>query len=57
MTIEQVFNTIKVLASSQGFYGRLLKELQEIDEEDRDEWLSQFADCKDSVDVILKIEG
>lgn len=57
MNKNEVLKTIKDLASSQGFYGRLLRALEEADENARDEWLGQFSDCKDSVDVILKIEG
>ena len=57
MTREQVKAEIRQLANHQGFYGRLLEELNEAPEEDQNAFYDQFADCKDIVDFIMAIEG
>ena len=58
MNRDKIINLFKSLARSQGFYGRLLRNIS--DAEDRGEdltgFFAQFADCKDDVDVIMKIE-
>ena len=58
MSREMVMSLFSSLARSQGFYGRLLRDIS--DAEDRGEdltgFFAQFADCKDDVDVIMKIE-
>lgn len=57
MDREQVLEIIEDLAHSQGLYGRLLKALFMADEDDANEWLDQFGDCADVVDVVMRIEG
>ena len=59
MSKKQVMSLIDTLARSQGFYGRLGRSIREAEANgvDTTEWFEQFADCKDDVDVILKIEG
>lgn len=57
MNRQEVYAVIKMLASSQGFYGRLLARLNEVPEETRNQYLDSFADCQDAVDVIMAIEG
>lgn len=64
MTEAQILNNIKMLAQSQGFYGRLLESLEEArnsdDEEVVDayhEWVDSFKDCTDAVDMVMRIEG
>lgn len=53
MNKEQILNTIKSLARSQGFYGRLLEDINE-DETILDELVEQnFAD---SLDLVLYLE-
>lgn len=43
---------------SQGAYGRLLQSLLDSDNpDDVEEWLSQFHDCTDCVDFVMKLEG
>lgn len=54
---EKVLEIIEGLAHSQGFYRRLLEALCMADEDDANEWLDQFGDCADSVDVVMRIEG
>ena len=57
MTREQVKAEIRQLANHQGFYGRLLEELNEAPEEDQNAFYDQFKDCNDIVDFIMTIEG
>lgn len=53
--IRQVFED---LAMSQGFYGRLLESIDEMDEDAREEYWQHLEDqCfEDSLDLILYIE-
>lgn len=54
MTKEQILNTIKSLAMSQGFYGRLLRDIND-DESILDELVAQnFAD---SLDLVMYLES
>ena len=63
-TIEQkkrnnyklLFNTIKSLSSSQGYYGRLLKTLINMDEDERLELINSLPNFKDAVSVIMWLE-
>ena len=57
MTRQEVYGVIESMAVSQGFYGRLLSRLEEVDEDVSNEFLDSFADCKDIIDVIMKMEG
>ena len=57
MSGKEVYSVIETLASSQGFYGRLLSRLNEVGEDVANEFLDSFADCKDVVDVIMVMEG
>lgn len=54
MTKEQILGAIKSLAMSQGFYGRLLREIKEtpeiLDELERQNF-------KDSLDMVFFLEG
>ena len=58
MSREQVENVFVSLSASQGFYGRLLRDLADAEARgmDVDGWYEQFADCHDAVDVILRVE-
>lgn len=59
MTENQALNHIRQLSHSQGFYGRLLGALEEVREQNPEayhEYLGQFKDCKDPVDMALMIE-
>ena len=38
MKINDIMNTIKTLSASQGFYGRLLAQLEDIKENDVERW-------------------
>lgn len=54
---EKVLEIIEGLAHSQGFYRRLLEALCMADEDEANDWLDQFGDCADVVDVVMRIEG
>ena len=57
MSREEVRGIIEMMASSQGFYSRLLSRLNEVREDVANEFLDSFADCKDIIDVIMVLEG
>ncbi len=57
MDRKYVLNIIAELAHSQGFYGRLLQQINWMDEEEQDEYFSQFKDCEDALDVVMVVEG
>lgn len=56
---DLVFETCRTFAGSQGFYGRLLRDLEQLEAENEDlaEFWEQFEDCKDVLDVVMKLEG
>ena len=61
MKREQIMQVIRSLAKSQGFYGRLLRDIQELqknDPEEADRLLSMLEAQKfnDALDVILYFE-
>lgn len=58
MNREQILDTFRSLACSQGFYGRLLRDIYEMDEYSRDEYLTylESQNFSDSLDLILFIE-
>lgn len=53
MNRDEILNTIKSLASSQGFYGRLYEQLY--DNDDSLEYLER-QNFKDPVDLIMFLE-
>ncbi len=57
MNSDEVIDVFKMLALSQGSYGRLLAALKNAPEEEREEYLSQFEECKTPLDVILLVES
>lgn len=54
-----VMDLFETLAHSQGFYGRLIRDIKEAEAsgEDMTNFFMQFKDCKTPVDIILKVEG
>ena len=50
------YDTIKALSYSQGSYGRLLRELDNLDERNKQDLIDQLPDFKDAVDVIMWLE-
>ena len=60
MTREAIIETFENLAMSQGFYGRLLKyleELSDVDPDKYDEIMTSLESCSDPVDLIMAVEG
>lgn len=58
MKRDEVMNVFKSLAQSQGFYGRMLRDIEEAEAngEDLTGFFESFEKCKDPVDVILQVE-
>lgn len=54
MTGQKLINGIASLAQSQGLYGRLLKQLEDVDQETIDRVASNFNEM---LDFILAYEG
>ena len=53
---ELLFNTVKSLSNSQGFYGRLLNTLINMNEDERLELINNLPIFNDAVDVVMWIE-
>ena len=53
---ELLFNTVKSLSNSQGYYGRLLNTLINMDEDERLELINNLPIFKDPVGVIMWLE-
>lgn len=49
-------NTIKTLAFSQGFYGRVLRQLSELDSEELESLKADLPHFKDALDVVFYFE-
>lgn len=59
MKREEIMETIKNLASSQGLYGRLYRELMELNEDDYHEVMIELENqnFKGGLDLIMFIES
>ena len=58
MTFEQVMENISMLAQSQGFYGRLKRSIESLDEDTLAEVKEQLNDkFTDVVDMVLFFES
>ena len=59
MKREEIMETIKSLAGSQEFYGRLCGDLIELDEDEYDEVMTELEsqNFKDGVDLVMFIES
>jgi hypothetical protein len=57
MTKAECIGLFRKLSYSQGYYGRLLQALEELEEEEQEDFFSHFEDCKTELDVILQLEG
>ena len=53
---ELFYNTIKALSYSQGSYGRLLREINSLGKEDKQNLVNQLPYFKEQVDVVLFVE-
>ena len=58
LTKTQIYNTIKALAKSQGFYGRVLRALEEGGEEELNTRLDylETLNFRDTTDLVLYFE-
>lgn len=59
LTYENFIDVIRSLSGSQGSYGRLLRQIEELDE-DKIEQLREVVEAqkfRDAVDVVMWIEG
>lgn len=59
MNRKQILDAFRSLSRSQGFYGRLLEQIDSVDEETRDAFLSDLEsrNFRDVVDLVMWIEG
>ena len=59
MEREEIMEKIKSLASSQGLYGRLYRDLMELSEDDYNEVMTKLEsqNFKDGVDLVMFIES
>ena len=53
---ELLFNTVKSLSNSQGFYGRLLNTLINMNEDERLELINNLPIFNDAEDVVMWLE-
>ena len=53
---ELLFSTIKSLSNSQGFYGRLLNTLINMNEDERLELINSLPSFNNAVDVVMWLE-
>ena len=51
------YDTIKALSFTQGGYGRLLKEIDSLDDWNKQELIDQLPDFKDTVDIIATVKN
>lgn len=56
MAKKDVLKVFKMLARSQGSYGRILNVVGMDGENAPDGFFEQFKDCKDAVDVVMVVE-
>lgn len=54
---EFFVNTIKTLALSQGFYGRLLQRVNEMDAEEIERLKNTLPQFKDALDIVFYFES
>lgn len=53
---ELLFNTVKMLSNSQGYYGRLLNSLINMNEDERLELINNLPTFNDALDVVMWLE-
>ena len=60
--VDQVIEVIEMLSHSQGFYGRLLKDINHMKEYEPDKfeeftWLIELQEFETPIDVVMFFEG
>lgn len=53
---ELLFNTVRSLSNSQGYYGRLLNALINMNEDERLELINNLPTFNDTLDVVMWLE-
>ena len=53
---ELLFSTVKMLSNSQGYYGRLLNNLINMDEDERLELINNLPTFNDSLGVVMWLD-
>lgn len=54
---KRIVGYIMTFVGSQGLYGRLMRDLLEMEPEQAEEWLSQYHHCTDCLDFVMEYEG
>lgn len=54
---KMFYETIKGLSTSQGFYSRLARNIDDLTDNEIDELKQQLPNFNDSLDVVLWLEG
>ena len=54
---KRIVGYIMAFVGSQGLYGRLMRDLLEMDSEQAEEWLSQYHHCSDCLDFVMAFES
>lgn len=54
---KRIVGYIMTFVGSQGLYGRLMRDLCEMEPEQAEEWLSQYHHCTDCLDFVMAFEG
>lgn len=60
MNEEKILNTVRSLAQSQGYYGRLYESLMDLKKNSTDgyqKFIDYYSSCKDEVDFVMALEG
>ena len=59
MKIEEIMEVFKSLSRSQGFYGRLLMDIESLPKDDYDQLVITLEeqDFKDALELIMWVEG
>ena len=54
---KRIVGYIMTFVGSQGLYGRLMRDLLEMEPEQAEEWLSQYHHCTDCLDFVMAFES
>lgn len=54
---KRIVGYIMTFVGSQGLYGRLMRDLLEMEPEQAEKWLSQYHECPDFLGFVMAFEG
>ena len=54
---KRIVGYIMTFVGSQGLYGRIMRDLLEMDYEQAEKWLSQYHHCTDCLDFAMAFES